>query len=150
MFVSMIPNQTKIPNFSLYLFVYIFWNIIMTGEHTFTTSKEGWHQPKLMFHLNASQLSITDLKVKWPFRFTFKYVQPIRKTVPQMRGKAPLQPIQTPQRIWTIHESKLLKIKVVITLCFHLLQSLQSAATNEEQYQKRLCNQSSHHRKYGR
>ena len=37
-------------------------------------------------------------------------------------GKAPLQSIQSPLKIWTICEPQLLEIEVAITLCFHLLQ----------------------------
>ena len=49
----------------------------MTGEPTHTTSKERI-APELMFSSErAPQLSQTALKVQWPSRFDFSYVQPI-------------------------------------------------------------------------
>ena len=73
----MIPNELKILNFSLYLFVYFLGNIIMTGEPTHTTSMKSV-APELMFLFeHVPHLSITDLKVRWSLHFTVGYVQPV-------------------------------------------------------------------------
>ena len=49
----------------------------MTGEPEHTPSKER-KAPELMFSSkHTPQLSITDLEVKRPLRFTYSYVQPI-------------------------------------------------------------------------
>ena len=45
----------------------------MTGEPVHTTSKERM-APELMF---SSELSVTELNVKWPLHFTFNYSQAI-------------------------------------------------------------------------
>ena len=49
----------------------------MTGEPTHTTSKERMATEVMFLTERVPQKSITDLKVKWPLRFTFSYVQPI-------------------------------------------------------------------------
>ena len=51
----------------------------------------------------ATYLSITALKVQWPLRFAFSYVQPVtqrykRRTVIE----SSLQSVQSPHKIWTI------------------------------------------------
>ena len=56
----MIPNELKIPNFSLYLFAYFFGNIIMTGEPAHATSMKNM-APELMFlSERMSHLSFRD------------------------------------------------------------------------------------------
>ena len=64
-FPNFFSSLLKIPNFSLYLHLTFFCNIIMTGEPTHTTSKERM-APELMFSFeHTPKLSIIDLKVKW-------------------------------------------------------------------------------------
>ena len=49
----------------------------MIGEPVHTASKERI-MPEVMFSTERmSQISITDLKVKWPLCFTFSFVQSI-------------------------------------------------------------------------
>ena len=61
----------------------------MTGKPTHTASKERM-APELIFSSeHAPQLSNTALKVQWPLRFIFSYVQPVtqhyrRKTVEEV------------------------------------------------------------------
>ena len=71
----------------------------------------------------------------------------------QTVGEVPLQSIQSLRKIWTICVPQLsitdLKVKCHYALLSPIFSPLHSV-TNEKQYQKCLCNQSSHYRKYGR
>ena len=59
---------------------------------------------KKKWTIHAPQLSITDSKVKWPLCFSYvQYVHPVPKRCERrILREAPLQSIQSPQKIWTI------------------------------------------------
>ena len=100
-FVSLLLSmKLKIPNLSLYLFVYFFCNVVMTGEPTHTVSRERM-APELMFSSErASQLSITDSKAKWPLCIVFSHVQLIIQCYKQ---RTVLEvPLQYPHKIRVI------------------------------------------------
>ena len=68
----------------------------MTGEPTHIASKERM-VPELLFSSErVPWLSNTALKVQWPLRFTFSYVQPITQTKNSRRSASAT--IQLPQK----------------------------------------------------
>ena len=83
----------------------------MTGEPMHTASKERM-APVLMFSSErVPQLSQTALKVQWPLRFDFSYVQPVtqryrRKTVKEV----PLQQS-------SYHENITIRVPSTINYC---------------------------------
>ena len=99
--------ELNIPNFSLHLFVYFFKNIIMTGEPMHTASKERIAPELMISSEHVPQLSNTASKVQWPLRFAFSYVQHVTQCYKQKTGlESPLQSIQSPWKIQTIHVYK--------------------------------------------
>ena len=71
----------------------------MTGKSTHTASKEGMVPELTFLSERIPQLSITALKVQWPLRFVFSYVQPITQRYKQNTvEEVPLQSNQLPRK----------------------------------------------------
>ena len=103
----------------------------MTGEPTHTASKERMAPELMLLSEHAPQLSNTALKVQWPLRFAYSYVQPVtqcyrRKTVEEV----PLQQSSHHENM-TIHVppaiNYCLECAVAITLRFQLFSARYTA-----------------------
>ena len=93
-------------------------------------------------------------KVKYPLHFVVSYFQPVNQQFGSRSvRKAPLQSMHTKRkkrcRVPQLYQLSSEKCSIHYTSLSAMFNPLHSS-TNQELFEKHLCNQSSHYEKYGR